>query len=70
MIANSIYLSRAVHNDLDGWMATYQGPHAQEIIDLFGTHQLPTAYTDAMGAREVQAKVEALNPGVFVYTVE
>lgn len=43
-----------------GWQAIFTGPHAQEIVALFGTNSIPTPFTaDAlpeMVRREIQAK--------------
>jgi|TARA_R110002110_G_scaffold20119_1_gene82117 hypothetical protein len=44
------------------WIATSSGPAAAQLIDLFGTAALPTAFTSAMPAADVQRRVQALNP--------
>lgn len=49
-----------------GWMAQYLGPHRTDIIALFGTDVLPTAFTSNALACDVIAEVSRLNPGVQV----
>ncbi len=34
-----------IHRGSTGWLATYHGPHANEIIELFGTTTLPLPWT-------------------------
>lgn len=62
MSTNRITLSR----DGRGWHATFTGPHAKEINDLFGTDTIPTAYTAAADAERVMAGIRSANPGVDV----
>ena len=50
----------------DSWMAYHTGPFAAEIVDLFGTPILPTAFMVAMPKQEVIAALVKLNPGVHV----
>jgi len=66
-VENTIYLSRRE----SGWVATYFGPHARGVIELFGTAEfLPTAYGSLTAADVVGESVARLNPGVLVYSVE
>jgi len=44
----------------DCWLARYPGN--QEIIDLFGTDTLPTAFTPRMAKADVIARLKPLNP--------
>ena len=60
---NAIYLQLTNQ----GWMATYAGPHADRIWQLFGTPTVPTAFTAEANVFEVVAQIEASNPGVMVY---
>ena len=39
-----------------------------EIMALFGTHVLPTAFTLKASARQVEQSVRDLNPGAYVYS--
>lgn len=48
-------------------MATYIGPHAERIKELFGTPTVPTAFTAEACEGEVIAQVRASHPGVLVY---
>lgn len=55
-----------IHLGEQGWLATYTGPHAAEIEELFDSHTIPTAFT-AHAARDfVVAEVQKRNPGVAV----
>ena len=46
-----------------GWHADMSvATRAVDIRALFGTDQLPTAYTARAGWREVQARIATLNP--------
>ena len=47
-----------------GWMAKHV--NMPEIVDLFGTDTLPTAFTAAAPAKLVLAELEKRNPGVLV----
>jgi len=38
-----------------------------EIVALFGTHVLPTAFTLKASAKEVGRAIRALNPGAYVW---
>lgn len=48
------------------WTATYSGPHAAMIADLFGSTTVPTAFTSAASASDVIAKLTKSNPGVEI----
>jgi hypothetical protein len=41
------------------WHAQYAGPHAVDIVDLFGTDTIPTAYRADMPPAAVLAAVRA-----------
>jgi hypothetical protein len=55
-----------IHLSSTGWLATYCGPHAREIIDLFDDCTIPTAYTSAAPLATVISEIQARNPGVVV----
>jgi hypothetical protein len=59
---NEIIIERRIA----GWVATYTGPHAAEIIDLFGTDTIPMAFGAAAELPQVRAAIRALNPGIAV----
>lgn len=44
------------------WLARYSGPHATQIVDLFGHDTIPTSFTTARMALDVQQEVQKLNP--------
>jgi hypothetical protein len=47
-----------------GWVADMSSASgAAATFELFGTDQLPTAYTARAGWRTVQAEIARLNPG-------
>jgi hypothetical protein len=48
------------------WLLKFEGPHAQEVIDLFGTDTLPTPFTELADAATVQAEIKRLNAGAHV----
>ena len=48
------------------WLLKFEGPQAQEIIDLFGTDTLPTPWTESADAATVQAEIKRLNGGMPV----
>ena len=62
MADNQILLYR----NPQGWMAWHKGPHAKEIVDLFGTDTLPTAWTDKADGETVRREIAERNPGVSV----
>ena len=49
------------------WMARSIGPHSAEIIRLFGTDVLPTAFTPAASPADVLESIQKLNPDKRVY---
>ena len=49
------------------WLATWHGPEAAQIQELFGTTTLPTAFTAAADPETVRRDIAAHNPE---YTVE
>lgn len=56
-----------IHLGPQGWLATYIGPHAKEISELFDTCTIPTAYTARAPLHQVIAEIQARNPGVSVF---
>ena len=50
----------------NSWVAQFVGPHAQEIIRLFGTDVLPLPFTPTANPELVRETVEHRNPDVFV----
>lgn len=55
-----------IHRGEQGWLATWTGPHAKRIGDLFNTCTLPTAFTSAAPLATVLAEVQARNPAAIV----
>jgi hypothetical protein len=49
-----------------GWLATFVGPHATRLVNLFGTSTIPTAYTAGASLERVTRGIAARNPGVIV----
>jgi len=49
-----------------GWVAVYDGPHAAEVVRLFGRRAIPTAFGPSAPASVVFAEVSKRNPGVQV----
>ena len=52
-----------------GWWTTYQyvnGKPDSALIELFGTHIIPTAFNERMPINEVIAIISKLNPGKAV----
>lgn len=49
------------------WFAKFTGPHAAEILELFGTDTIPTAFKSRTPTAIVLAEVQKLNPGVLVF---
>ena len=49
-----------------GWEAVFGGPLGSEMLELFGTNRLPTAWTARAPERDVIAGIRAKNPGVDV----
>ena len=48
------------------WLLKFEGPQAQEVIDLFGTDTLPTPFTELADTATVQAEIKRPNPGMPV----
>lgn len=55
-----------IHLGKDGWLATYTGPHAFEISELFDGPTIQTAYTAHASREFVIAEIQKRNPGVVV----
>jgi len=55
-----------IHLGEQGWLATYTGPHAERIGELFDSHTIPTAFTARASRETVIAEVQARNPRVIV----
>ncbi len=51
---------------VDGWVAEWLGPHAYEVMQLFGTNTLTTGFTAGAEASMVLAEISKLNPDVLV----
>lgn len=45
------------------WMANHTGPHTSELIDLFGSNRLPTAFESSTPKEKVVAALRKRNPG-------
>ena len=45
------------------------GEPDRSVVDLFGTHVLPTPYLAAMSGQDVIGKLQSINPGVLVQLV-
>lgn len=50
--------------DVKGWMARFPGN--EELIRLFGTDTIPTAFTPAAEPSLVKCEIQKLNPGADV----
>lgn len=50
----------------DSWMAHYSGPDSEDIRKLFGTVDLPCAFTPEFEASRVLAAISKLNPAYLV----
>jgi hypothetical protein len=48
------------------FMAHHTGPHAKEVIDLFGTPTIETAFNVPYTCQEVARVLQNLNPNVIV----
>lgn len=55
-----------IHLGESGWLATYSGPHAARIVELFGQDTIPTAYTSRCPIGTVVSEIRNRNPGVRV----
>ena len=62
-------------NDLDviklyrteaGWMARFEGPHAEQARELFDTDTLPLGFTAQAMPEEVMQLIAKLNPEAVV----
>lgn len=51
-----------------GWMAKFEGPHAAEIVRLFGSNIIPTAFGSAAPLAMVMREVQARNPQAVVFS--
>lgn len=51
-----------IHLGETGWLATYHGPHARKIADLFGVCTIPTAWSPRAPRATVVAAIQVLNP--------
>ena len=51
-------------------MAQYSGSDGAKVYDLFGTKELPTAFTDTISPRIVAEEIECLNPDSEVIVCE
>lgn len=49
------------------WMAKHSGPHTSELIELFGSDRLPTAFESATPKEKVVAALRKRNPGFRVF---
>jgi hypothetical protein len=52
--------------DKDSIMAEYSGPHKKDIISLFGTNILPTAFKAHTGDECVLKAIQQRNPNTKV----
>jgi hypothetical protein len=55
-----------IHLGESGWLATYQGPHAEQIRAAFGQDTIPTIYTSGCPIGVVIAELRVRNPGARV----
>ncbi len=62
MAANRIILTLGI----GGWLARYEGPHREDVVRLFETDVLPTAFTYEAQASLVREEIAKLNPGAVV----
>lgn len=46
----------------DQWLATFEGPEAGRIEELFGSTTIPTPFLAAMDGHDVQLRIQAVNP--------
>lgn len=58
-----------VYLDTRGWQANYKGPHALDMLELFGDTQIPTAFTAQALPETVVSNIQRLNPGCAVRLV-
>ncbi len=57
-----------LYNTSKGWVACFltNGQPEQELIDVMGTHHIPTAFTARASFEMVKTEISKLNPG---YTI-
>ena len=55
-----------IHLGEQGWLATFKGPHAAEIVELFESDTIPLPYTAAAPLAVVIAETSKRSPGVEV----
>lgn len=55
---STIYLARTAQ----GWVARAYGPYGEDIKRLFGTNELPTAFTANASPALVLDQISRLNP--------
>jgi hypothetical protein len=55
-----------IHLGEQGWLATYFGPHALEIADLFDSCTIPLPFTAQAPMAMVLADLQARSPGILV----
>ena len=57
-----------LYRGVDGWVAYfYQGGEPdEEVVHSFGTHGLPTPFTNQAPASRVLAQIQSLNPDAIV----
>jgi hypothetical protein len=48
------------------WNATFIGPHAAEVVALFGSDTIPTAYGVIVDGELVAQKIGDLNPECYI----
>lgn len=63
---NRIVLFRASQ----GWMAQYVGPHRAQVMSLFETDTVPTAFTSQARKDVVLREISRLNPTVTIQCTE
>jgi hypothetical protein len=61
--ANTLTLRRRASS----WTVQWEGPMASVIRSLFGTDEIPTAYTALADADTVRAAIARLNPNDIVF---
>lgn len=49
------------------WTATFLGEHANKIIKLFGTNEIPTPFMNDADSTYVLAVIKEKNPNCHVY---
>ena len=64
--ANYIDLYTEQGGDQRGWMARFRGPHAEDVIAVFGVDTLPTPFLCEVPYSRVVETVAQLNPDAQV----